>query len=127
MSEINPLAPLFRNALQHVEFMLGNQTFTWKGAEVICCPSGLRAGQSVELGGFMREIQLTLIVRKDHFITADSTLVTVDSVLVTMDSDMPHPVAGKKLTFRGKSYRILAAKEAATRSHYELDLGDPNK
>ncbi len=126
-TELSQLAPLFREALKHIEGVIGSQTFTWKGVEVLCVPSGLRAGQSIEVGGFMREIQFTLIVRREHFITADSTLITVDSVLFTADSDMPHPVAGKKIVFRGKDYRILAAREAAPRSHYELDLGDPNR
>ena len=127
MSSLSPTAPLFTHALKHLERLTGDQTFTWKGAEVLCVPSSLRAGQAIQVGGFEREITLTLIVRKEHFLTADSTLVTVDSELWTVDSDMPHPVAGKKLTFRGKTYRILSAKESAPRSHYELDLGDPNR
>ena len=124
---LSPLGALFTDALHHIEGQLGDQTFTWKGNEVTCVPSGLRAGQVIAVGGFQKEIQLSLIVRRDNFISMDSTLHTVDSILFTMDNDMPHPVAGKKTTFRGKEYRILSAKESAPRSHYELDLGDPNR
>jgi len=109
-----------------MESITGSQTFTWKGASVICTPSTLRLGQVIQVGGHEEEITLTLFVRRAHFITADSTLITVDSELYTVDSDMPVPVAGRLLTFRGKLYRIIAAREPAPMSHYELDLGDPH-
>ena len=110
--------------LVEMESLTGSQTFTWKTVEVACTPSSLRVGQAIAVGGHEEEITLTLFVRRSHFITADSTLITIDSNLFTADSHMPHPVAGRTLTFRGQLYRILAAREPASRSHYELDLGD---
>ena len=111
--------------LEEMEAATGNQTFTWKSKEVACTPSSLRVGQVIAVGGHEEEITLTLFVLRSHFVTADSTLISVDSELHTMDSDLPHPVAGRTLTFRGRLYRILAARSPASLSHYELDMGDP--
>ncbi len=107
-----------------MERINGQQTFTWKGAEVYCTPSGLRYGTTLTLGGFEYAVQLTLFVRKDHFLTVDTTLVTVDSILYTTDNDMVVPVTGRKCTFRGKVYRIIGCRESGPRSHFELDLAD---
>lgn len=100
------------------------QTFTWKQAEIPCTPTSLRKGQLIELGGNLYTVDLTLIVRKDEFLTADSTLITVDSELFTADNDRPHPVAGRTLIFRGTTFRIITARESGPRSHYELSLAD---
>ena len=126
MTTMSLLGDEISDALVEMESLTGNQTFTWKGIEVLCVPSSLRLGQVIAVGGHEEEITLTLIVRRGHFLTADSTLITIDSELFTSDSHMPHPVAGRTLTFRGKLYRILAAREPAPRASYELDLGDPH-
>jgi len=122
---MSQLGTFIAAGLSHMESVTGSQTFTWKGASVVCTPSTLRVGQVIAVGGHEEEIALTLFVRRAHFVTADSTLITVDSDLYTVDSDMPVPVAGRTLTFRGKLYRILSAREPAPQSHLELDLGDP--
>ena len=124
---MNAISDFVADGLQDLESDLGPETFTWKGVEVPCIPSSLKAGSIVVFGGHELAVTLTLVVRKSNFLTADSSLLTVDSDLVTVDQDMPHPVAGKTLVFRSKTYRILSAKEPSTRSHYELDLGDPNQ
>jgi hypothetical protein len=100
------------------------QTFTWKGAEVPCIPTSIRRGLSFEEGGNMVEIDCTLIVRRNEFLTVDTTLITVDSELYSADSDLPTPVAGRTLIFRGKTYRIITARESGPRSHYELSIAD---
>lgn len=111
-------------ALEELEDTLGTETFTWKGAEVPCVPNQLNRGTLIIVGGAERTIDFTLVVRKAHFLSADSTIVTVDSDLWTADSNMPHPVAGKDLEFRGKAYRILTATEDSSRAYYKLDLAD---
>jgi hypothetical protein len=113
-------------ALEELEDELGAETFTWKGAEIPCVPNLLNRGALVVSGGFEATVNFTLVVRKENFISADSTLVTVDSELYTMDSNKPHPVAGRTLTFRGKTYKILTATEDPSRAYYKLDLGDRN-
>lgn len=113
-------------ALEELEDELGAETFTWKGAEIPCVPNLLNRGAVVVSGGFEATVNFTLVVRKENFISADSTLVTVDSELYTMDSNKPHPVAGRTLTFRGKTYKILTATEDPSRAYYKLDLGDRN-
>lgn len=115
------------SGLRELQRITGDETFTWKNAEVPCVARTLNATNGWETGPLVDGSTLRLYVLKENFLTVDSTLVTVDSELFTADSDMPHPVAGRKLTFRGKEWRISAAREAGTRSHYELDLISPEK
>jgi hypothetical protein len=113
--------------LAELEDMTGNETFTWNAAEVLCVARTSTGTNAWEAGGLSDNSSVRLYVRKENFLTADSTLITVDSELFTADSDMPHPVTGRKLIFRGSIWRINSAREAGTRSHYELDLGTAHK
>lgn len=115
-----------QRALEEIEGIVGDNTFTWKSIEIPCTPSTLQRGVVIDIGGNPEEISLTLIVRRSHFLTADSTLVTVDSDLYTTDNDTPVPVARRTVIFRGATYRILSAKESAPQSHLELHLADPH-
>lgn len=131
MAELQP--PFCRGAidlvsgLEELEDLTGNETFTWNNAEVLCVARSLLGTNAWEVGGLADNSTERLYVWREQFLTADSSLVTVDTELFTADSDMPHPVAGRTLTFRGKAWRINAAREAGTRSHYELDLGTAHK
>jgi hypothetical protein len=100
------------------------QTFTWKGAEIPCVPNQLNRGTVVVSGGFEAVVGFTLNVRRSNFLSADDTLTTVDGELWSADANRPHPVAGRTLTFRGKSYKILTATEDSSRAYYKLDLAD---
>jgi len=113
--------------LAELEELTGSETFTWKEAAVLCVARTLTATNAWEVGSLADNSTVRLYVRREVFLTVDSTLVTIDSELWTADNDMPHPVAGKTLVFRGKTWRINSAREAGTRSHYELDLSDSNK
>lgn len=113
--------------LERVESEIGSgtaETFTWKTVDVPCIASSLGRGLDIELGGNAYTVTLSLIVRCNEFLTADTTLITVDSELYTTDSDLPTPIAGRTLVFRGKTYRIVTARESGPRSHYELALAD---
>jgi FKBP-type peptidyl-prolyl cis-trans isomerase 2 len=112
------------SAISFLEDELGSEAFTWKGAEVPCVPNLMSRGTVLMIGGHEAEIGFTLVVRKANFLSADSSLTTVDSELVTMDNNMPHPVAGRHLVFRGKNYKILTATEDSSRAYYRLDLAD---
>ena len=103
---------------------LGAPTFTWKNVEVECVPNQLNKGVVVISGGAEMVIGFTLVVRRDNFRSADSTIITVDSELYTADDNLPHPVAGRELTFRGRNYRILTATEDSSRAYYKLDLAN---
>jgi len=120
------MATFLVRGMARLETLSGNQTFTWKSSEVPCVPSDARVGITLSQGGFERTVELSLIVRRNEFLSIDTTLITIDSDLWTADSDKPHPVAGRKLIFRGKTYRIVQARESAARSHYVLDLTDAN-
>lgn len=127
----NPFSPgaiELRRGLLELERLTGSETFTWKEAvEVLCVARTLIGTNAWEVGSLADNSTVRLYVRRDNFLTADSTLVTVDSDLRTADSDMPHPVAGRTLQFRGKTWRINSAREGACRAHYEIDLADDNK
>lgn len=134
--------------LARTEIELGGgtaDTFTWKTKEVPCAASSVRRGLELELGGNYLTVSLTLFVRRHQFLTADNTLITIDSNLytvdnenvsiddssinasyqpITLDSDLPIPVAGRTLVFRGQTLRIIAAREVAPRSHFELTLAE---
>lgn len=101
------------------------QVFTWKSALIPCVPTTLGRGVQIDAFGNVIQIDLTLIVRCNEFLTADSTLVSVDSELYTVDNDRAVPITGYTLTFRGKLYRIISAKEDPLRSHFSISLADP--
>lgn len=127
MSFLSPFAEFLNAGQIQMEADTGSQTFTWKGKEILCVPTGLESGLTIEVGPKGEEITLKLSVRRDQFLTIDSSLVTIDSDLFTTDNDTPTPVAGKTLIFRGKGYRIFSAREDGARSHYALMLMSPNK
>ena len=101
--------------------------FVWRDVEVPCVPTSESRGDTLEIGGFVEQVTLSLYVDRAAFIASDATLVVVDDEIFTTDGTQPVPVAGKKLTFKGRSYRILTAREAAVGSHIVLNLGDPNR
>lgn len=118
---------LLSDALSELEttlqFMEETQVFTWvNGAEIPCTPNNLDAATALEIGGHADTSGLRLFVRRDHFLTADSTLVTADSELYTADNDTRRPVAGLKLQFRGKTWRIISAREDASRAFFVLTV-----
>ena len=93
------------------------------GAEIPCVPSMESVGDIIIIGGREEEITVVVRVRKTHFITADLTTVTVDSEVILADNDTPRPRAGKKPTFRGKTYRVLAREEDPSGAYFRIKMG----
>jgi hypothetical protein len=123
------IAEEIRSALLEIEEDLynavdGYETFTWKGASIRCVPNFMNRGSVVVQGGHEHMVQYTLFVRREHFLTADSTLHTVDSELYTADNETPVPVAGKFLDHRGKTFRIVFAGVDGANAYFKLDLAD---
>lgn len=116
--------------LERMEFDLrveadsDSQVFTWNGEEIPCSPTHESLETGIDTEGNPILTRLRLIVRRSAFLTADSTLVTVDSDLYTVDNDTPTPVSGRTLAFRGRTYRILRARESTTQSFFVLDLAN---
>lgn len=102
------------------------QTFTWKGVQIPCVPNSVQNLVEIDQGGNAVAVQWTLYVRREHFLTADSTLITVDSDLYTVDNQVPTPVSGRTLSFHGTVYRIIQARESSVQSHFTLILANPN-
>lgn len=107
-----------------VEADTDSQVFTWNGAEIPCCPSHESLETVIDIDGNPTVTNLRLIVRRSRFLTADSSLITVDSELFSVDNDTPTPVSGRTLNFRGRTYRILRARESTTQSFFVLDLAN---
>lgn len=130
---MNSLAYGIRAALEALKPLTNSVSFTWtRGdgttAQVVCVPSSEREANSPIAGGFDDMAAVTLYVQFSDWLTADSTLVSVDSTLWTADNDgNQRPVVGRKVTFQGTSYRILACVNAAPGSHYELTLGSSRR
>lgn len=102
-------------------------TFTWRDTlEVPCVPGLAMRSSIVSPGGHEAVVQFALNVKLSEFQTVDSTVITVDSELYTADSDRPHPVAGRKLVYNGKTYKILSAGRDPSGAYYKLELGDKN-
>ena len=100
--------------------------FTWKGASIECIPSNMERGLSVIVGAKEWMVSLSLYVLRTHFLSADNTLISADSTLYTADNGKPHPIAGRKLTYIGKDYRILSVTEDPSRAFYKVVLSDEN-
>src|SRR5215211_6038499 len=91
-----------------------------------CVPSMLERGTQIQVGGNIVEIQLTLLVRRDQFHTADSLWATADAD-ESDENDAPLPTTGKLLRFKGVVYRIgPPVGDAGDHSHLKLTLIDPN-
>jgi hypothetical protein len=125
---MNALAALIQQGLRVMQPLTGDAVFLWTNSEgtqveVDCVPSSDRESNIPIAGGFQDESGFTLAVLLSDWITADSTVVTVDSTLFTADSNgRQHPVAGRKIIFRGKRWTIESVNLAACGSHYDLTL-----
>jgi hypothetical protein len=116
--------------MDRLRSLTGNPTFTWKGVDVPCVVNQYARGTTLDVGGFQVRCDVRIFVKKENFLTADSTLVTVDSELFTADSDKPKPVAGRTLTLAGKKLRIERAEDPIVtdaQGNYVLYLVDPSK
>lgn len=119
------LQSILRRGLRRLEDQTGNETCTINGAAVPCLATSLLAGVVLEIGGNPIQISLTLFIRLELLITADSELVKADDETITADNDLGVPVSGKVIQFRNLNYRVLTTKRAAGKSHVELHLADP--
>ena len=115
-----------RSGLASLRTDLGSPVFTWKDKDIPCVPQSAGELNSVTLGGFERQVSITLRVDSREFRSADSSLITIDSELYTSDDDTPRPVSGKRLTFRGKEYKVGRATVSPCQGFISLDLLDRN-
>lgn len=135
------LASELAGAVDELIDAMDSPTFVWNGVLVPCVPNTFGRRTVLIGGGFEVEADARLFVRRNEFLTADSTLITVDSELFTADNDLPTPVAGKTLRFPGgsdsanpggRTYRIEMARmlfpaDTSGNDILELILIDPNK
>lgn len=122
------LRPILTGALELLSSEFDRApVFTWRGVEVKCVPTSETRGTTLEIGGFVETVSLTLYVDRAAFIASDATLTVVGEEIFTTDITQAVPVAGKTLLFKGRTYRIITARESTVGSHIVLNLGDPNR
>lgn len=94
------------------------------GAQLPCLASSYGRRVEIDAKGNPVEIDLTLLIRKELLLTADTTLITADSELVRADNETPTPVSGKKVTFRGLKLKIVSVKISGPQSHFVVMVKD---
>jgi hypothetical protein len=124
---VNVLGNIAGLGSKTLERLLGHPTFRFLDRDIVCIPSSLRRGTTLNIGGFDVEVTLSLLVRTEHFFQADRRIVIADGQLLVTANDMPSPVAGREIEFRGKWYRILTVTLSPAADHYEITLGDPER
>jgi len=99
-----------------------------QSVEIECIPSNAERGLLALIGGQEYFVSLTLIVKRSVFVSVDwSGIGTMDSdSAFTADASKPHPIAGKKVQFRGKNYKVGTCSEDPSRAYYRLNLVDLN-
>ena len=120
------ISTLTKAALTRLRGDLDSPTFTWREASIPCVPNTLGIGSVIAVGGYEMTVGLSLYVDRAEFMSVDSTLISVDSELYTSDNDLPTPMSGKKITYRGTVYRIITARFSACQTFLVLTCGDQN-
>ncbi len=103
------LSETILSGLKTIEADLGNQTFTWKGEDYICHPSGDTTDATLSDGGFDIAADKVLVVRKELF------------------TNGIFPKSQEKLVFNNQSYRIEQVRNNATNSFLRLVCSSANK
>lgn len=128
----NVIKGLMERGLARMHALLGEPTWLYHGTSFNCIPSTARRGTVLEVGGFQEVVELTLIVRKQDMptdLTVDSTIIRVDSTDITADATTGYSghAPGQKASQNGVAYRVIAVRNPATDSHWEIDLTSPHK
>jgi hypothetical protein len=101
---------------------------TWQNQDFPCSVSTEARGESIELGGHMVEVELTIIIRTSamdpRFDVSDDTPIILTGGAGD-DTIPPAPNHSIKLKTRSRTYRIVRVRFNAAESHWSLDCVDP--
>lgn len=139
----NLIANLQSVGTKLAERALGNQQFWYRNQQYPCVPSSETRGQSIDVGGFEAEVQLSLFVRREILpdgVTVDATIITIDSGSINSSTDdnpkkfgvgrvLDRPNTNEVSSqngFRNRRYRVVNVKLMPDGNNYRLDLADPN-
>lgn len=129
MAIVSELYEFLRDGLLELEAST-LATIDYREATLPCVPSYERRGVLVDVGGNPVQVEFSISIRRELFITGDSTMVTGDSDQWTGDSDLPAPCSGQKgrdiMTYLGREYRVLTVARSPDGSHFLIDFGDPD-
>lgn len=118
------------SSLEEAERDLDTPVVSYRGKALPCIPMFERRGVLVDVGGNPLEVQFGIRIRREFFITGDSTQTTGDTESWTGDSDLPAPCSGQKgrdiMTYLGRDYRVLTVARSPDGSHFVIDFGDPD-
>jgi hypothetical protein len=95
--------------LSQIETDLGNQSFTWKGLDIVCIPSSLQHSKNLENGGFA--------VGADKVFTVNLANFT-NGIM---------PQLKESLTYRNRTYRIELIGTNPNQAFIRLHCVDVNK
>jgi hypothetical protein len=129
MANKNAIQRVLERGHRRLEARLG-ATIVYREATLPCVPSHERRGMLVDVGGNPLAVEFSISIRRELFLTGDSTEVTGDSTEWTGDSDLPSPCSGQKgrdiFTYLGRVYRVLTVARSPDGSHFLIDFGDPD-
>lgn len=116
----NAVQRLVVKGMKRQERLLGTPVFEWDHTQVYaaaatppvkeipCLPSYEQGGTLIDGGGGnLIEVDFALLVRRELFITWDSTEVTWDSEDITWDDNTPVPRSGQIVRYLGRRYKVL--------------------
>lgn len=89
-----------------------------------------RRGEQLQVGGFVVQVQLTIVVRRtelDPTLDASISTLTADSEDLTSDGSAAEPRSNFDITLvtRARDYRIARVSLNSAESHFSLDCVDP--
>lgn len=102
------------------------QTCIWRGAALPCVPTRNARTVEVDADGNEVIVDLSLIIRRSHFLNVSASEPTADSDTPTADQSVPLPVSGRLIEFpRGTTYRVITVTLSPDQSYVRLALADP--
>ena len=83
---MSPISKLLQKGISKQERQLGNPFFVYKGQKIPCAPSTVKSSRFMDAGGHLEDTQISLVVRKQLFLTVDDINITIDNSNFTVDS-----------------------------------------
>lgn len=114
------------SSLKDAERDLDTPLMSWQGASLPCLPSFERTATLIEPDGNPLTSDLALLVRREWFLTSDTTEITADSDLLLSDNFTPAPRVGELVTFDARSYSVVAREWCAARAFIRFRCADPH-
>lgn len=114
------------SSLEEAERDLDSPVMEWQGALIPCVPSYERTATLIDSDGNPLTTDLALLVRRENFITSDTTVITSDSDLVLSDNFTPAPKSGEIVVFEKRNYKVITREWCAAKAFVRFRCADPD-